>query len=287
MFDSQFHASLIACYEGDDTGNGNTSNTNTVKLPGDQTTVGGTPDPKKFDQNDVNKFLAEDRRKHAERYRLLEQSYEAILEDQNLATESRSRVETELEDLRASLRTKEQQIEYEKKQSREKYEAKLSVAEKAAQDYKDRYVNTVIDQSLQRAASNGDAFNDDIIVSLLKPITQLRDQHDDDGKPTGDVIPMTELPDIDEKTGDPIKTIRTPMDAVKRMKELPDLYGGLFRANVVSGVGQGSATGGGTPGQSGKIDPRKLTPEQYREIREKNPELLGLKRRNRGLNPKP
>ena len=30
------------------------------------------------------------------------------------------------------------------------------------------------------------------------------------------------------------------------------------------------------PGQGGKIDVRKLTPTQYREIREKNPELLGL-----------
>ncbi len=37
-----------------------------------------------------------------------------------------------------------------------------------------------------------------------------------------------------------------------------------------------SATGGLMPGKGGKIDVRKLTPQQYREIREKNPELLGL-----------
>ena len=30
------------------------------------------------------------------------------------------------------------------------------------------------------------------------------------------------------------------------------------------------------PGKGGKIDVRKLTPAQYREIRAKNPELLGL-----------
>jgi hypothetical protein len=50
----------------------------------------------------------------------------------------------------------------------------------------------------------------------------------------------------------------------------------MFRSGVVSGIGSGSATGGLMPGQGGKIDVRKLTPTQYREIREKNPELLGL-----------
>ena len=69
---------------------------------------------------------------------------------------------------------------------------------------------------------------------------------------------------------------RSPEEAVKRMKEMPEQWGNLFRSNVVSGIGSSSATGGLMPGQGGKIDVRKLTPTQYREIREKNPELLGL-----------
>ena len=60
------------------------------------------------------------------------------------------------------------------------------------------------------------------------------------------------------------------------MKELPDIWGNLFRSGVVSGIGSRSATGGLMPGQGGQIDVRKLTPQQYREIRAKNPELLGL-----------
>jgi len=69
---------------------------------------------------------------------------------------------------------------------------------------------------------------------------------------------------------------RTAEAAVARMKEVPDQYGNLFKSGVVSGIGSSSATGGLMPGQGGKIDVRKLTPTQYREIREKNPELLGL-----------
>ena len=257
------YAPEMACYDGE----------------ADAAAAAATPPPedKTFTQDDVNKFLAEDRRKHTERYQKLEQSYEGILADKNLASESRIQVETELEDLRSSLRTKEQQIEYEKKQDREQYKIKLTAAEKEAKDFKGLYTNTVIDQALQRAAGSGDAFNDDLIVSLLKPMTQLRDQHDEEGKPTGKTAPMTELSDIDEKTGEPIQTLRTPMDAVKRMKELPDLYGGLFRANVVSGIGQGAATGGVTPGSGQPVDVTKLTPEQYRKIRKENPALLGLR----------
>ena len=59
--------------------------------------------------------------------------------------------------------------------------------------------------------------------------------------------------------------------------EFYDLYGNLFKSGVVSGIGGNSATGGLAPGANGQIDVRKLSPTQYREIREKNPELLGLK----------
>jgi hypothetical protein len=131
---------------------------------------------------------------------------------------------------------------------------------------------------LQTAAINGDAFNSGQIVGLLRPITELRPEWDKDGKETGRLVPMIDFPDVDEKTGENIKTLRTPQDAVKRMKELPQNYGNLFKSNVVSGVGAGTAAGTGVPA-SGTVDARKLTPEQYRKIREENPELLGLKRR--------
>jgi hypothetical protein len=83
------------------------------------------------------------------------------------------------------------------------------------------------------------------------------------------------MSDVDPKTGEPVQMVRTPEEAVKRMKELPDTFGNLFKSGVVSGIGAGMATGG-TPG-GGRVDVRKLTPQQYRELREKNPEALGLR----------
>jgi hypothetical protein len=61
------------------------------------------------------------------------------------------------------------------------------------------------------------------------------------------------------------------------MKELRQLYGNLFKSNVVSGVGSGSADS--VPNRNQPLDVSSLTPEQYRKIRTENPELLGLKKK--------
>jgi len=268
MFDCLF--TELACYEGEETANtgdtGNTSNT--------------TPTGKAFSQEDVNKFLAEDRRKHQERYSKLEKSYEGLLGDQNLVAETRDRLETELESLRATFRTKEQQIEHDKQKQQKEYESKLQTATESAKKYEALYTNFVIDDALRSAAVAEESYDDSQIPSILRPLTSLEEVLDEDGKPTGKIAPMVKFPDVDAETGQPIETRRTPAEAVKRMKELPLRWGNLFRANVVSGVGQGTATGSVTPGKGGSIDPSKLTPEQYRKIRKENPGLLGLRNRS-------
>ncbi len=229
-----------------------------------------------FTQEDINKFLAEDRRKHQEKYKQLEASYQNILQTKGLAEEERSKLKIEFEDLQKTFRTKEQQMEFEKKQAALRYESELTDWKQKAVRWEGAYKDQVVQTSLQDAAISGEAFNPNQIIGLLQPITELRPEVDKDGKETGRLVPMIDFPDIDEKTGESIKTLRSPKDAVKRMKELPQLYGNLFKSNVVSGVGAGTAAGGVS---NGKIDVTKLTPEQYRKIRAENPELLGLKRK--------
>lgn len=237
-------------------------------------------DEQLFNQDDLNKFLAEDRRKHQEKYRKLEDGYKKLLADKNLASEARQKLEGELQDLQKAHRTKEQQVEYERKQQEEKYKKDINLYKTAAENWESRFKSTVIDRSLQDAAISADAFNPYQIVGLLRPITKMIEQADGEGNPTGEISPMIDFPDIDEKTGDKITTLRTPGEAVQRMKELPEHYGNLFRANVVSGVGTGAATGGAAPGNGGRVDPSRLSTEQYFRLRKENPEALGLKRTN-------
>lgn len=257
------------CFEGDEP---------TDEQPEPQEAPADESLSRSFTQEDVNKFLAEDRRKHQERYKALETSYQKALKNQQLDNGERNRLEQELADLQASFRTKEQQIEYERKQAAVKFENELKEQQARAERWEKMYKEEKIDRSILDACGP-DVFHPKQILDMMRPKAQLKEEMTEDGRPTGRLVTYVTLDDIDEKTGEPIQTLRTPADAVNRMKELPKLYGNQFRSNVVSGVGAGAADAG--PGAAGKIDPTKLTPEQYRKLRLENPEVLGLAGRRR------
>lgn len=234
--------------------------------------------PKVFSQDDINKFLAEDRRKHAQKFEQLETAYTDALANQNLSKEQREQLEAKLEDLQKTFRSREQQLEHDKKQLEDKYVKEVKELETKAVAWESKYKQTLVDRSLQDAAVVNDAFNTSQIIALLRPMTKIVEKTDDQGRVTGDPQPMVDLTDIDTKTGESIITRRTPEDAVRRMKELPSLFGNLFKSNIVSGVGAGTATGGNMSG-SGRVDPKKISTEQYMRLRKENPEALGLKPR--------
>jgi len=240
----------------------------------DEPTVDG-----KFTQDQLNRFLADDRRKHQQKYEGLEEAYKEALQDQNLGQEQRDKLQTQLEDLQKQFRSKEQQLAYEKKQLETLYQSDMEKLTSRATEWEDRFKTTLRDRALQDAAVMADAFNPAQVVTLLTPMTKIADEVDDAGHSTGKLVPVIDFPDVDETTGKHIMTQRTPEEAVKRMKALPDQFGNLFKANVVSGIGGNSATGGVTPGEGGRIDPSNLTQDQYNKIRRENPEALGLKGR--------
>lgn len=266
----------ILCFDGEgEGGTGNAANGEGVGTGNTGAGEGtGGSEEKQFSQADLNKILAEDKRKHQEKYKQLEGSYQNILEDKNLASEQRERMEKDLADLQKSFRTKEQQAEFERKQTAEKYQVDLDAATVRADHWENLYKDEKILRSLQDAAMDADAFNTSQIVGLLRPGTELKEMD-------GALTPMIDFVDIDEKTGEEIRTLRTPADAVKRMKDLPKMYGNLFKSNVVSGVGAGSGGGTAGSGVGEQVDVASLTPEQYRDIRAKNPERLGLPRNRR------
>lgn len=249
-----------------------------------------TPDPKpdakpkvEFSpeqQAKINEILAEDRRKADGKYKGLEKQYETLLANQNLTKQERTTLEQELEDVRAQFRTKEQQAAIDKKNIEEKYKADLESTSRERDSWRTRYVDTSIRRELQDAAVGHDAFNPSQVVTLLFSKTKMVEVKDEaTGKPTGDMKPMVDFDDIDLDTHEPIRTQRTPEEAVKRMKELPELYGNLFKSGVVSGIGSNSATAGHAAGKDGRVDVRKLSQEQYAKLRRENPSALGLRPR--------
>jgi len=232
---------------------------------------------KTFTQDDLNRILAEDRRKHQTQLKEQAEKLEAVLKNSQLTEQDRKVLQENLEAVKGQLRSAEAAAAKEKQELETAFQSKLVDAEKKSQIWEGLYRESMIQRSLQDAAVKGDAWQPGQIVTLLKPLTKLVACVDPTtNRPNGQYEVQIEMLDTDPKTGQQVMMNRTPEAAVARMKELPETYGNLFKSGVVSGIGSSSATGGLMPGQSGKIDVRKLTPAQYREIRAKNPELLGL-----------
>lgn len=218
-------------------------------------------------QEKMNKIYAEEKRKHQQQYKAIETRLQETLNTAKLSQDERAKLEETLDGVRKELLTKEEKAKHEKRKLEEEYTGKIADLERRASSAEQRYTESVVHRSLLDAAVLGDAFNPEIVVTVLKQHVKMENDQ-----------VVIDFPDEEAETRNPIITRRTPADAVARMKELTDKYGGLFKSNIVSGVGGSSATGGLTPGANGRVDVTKLSPEQYRKIRKENPELLGLSR---------
>jgi hypothetical protein len=233
----------------------------------------------KFTQEDLNRILGEDRRKHSAAVTKIQTTLEETLKSQNLTVAERDALKTQLSEIESSFRTKEQQAAHERKQQEETYKRQLAEEKKGRESAEQRYRQSVVDRSLQDAAIKGDAFRPEQVITILRAMSRTEQVQDEKtGQFTGAVKVLIDFTDADPVTGEPVKKEYDPDTAVKRMKELPAQFGNLFKSGVVSGLGSSS---GAATGANGKIDLRKLTPQQYADIRAKSPELLGLRRDKR------
>lgn len=237
--------------EGGDAGEGGTATQ--VKKPNEKT----------FTQAEVDDFVAKRNKNLKNQYEQLEQSYETLLQQQNLTNEQRSDLEEKLDRVREEMMTKEQRLEAEKKKAQQEYETNLKKAQEEAGKYKDLYETSTIERAVTDAASQNDAFNPTLFIAHLAPKSKLVEELDSEGNPTGQLVPRVEWTSIDEEGKKHVSQI-TPEEAVKKMKENVVEFGGLFKANVAAGIGSGTA-----PGQvssAGNINHSKISDADYMKL---------------------
>jgi hypothetical protein len=249
-----------------------------ISYDGDQTPPqpAGAGEPK-FTQDDLNRILGDDRRKHQAQVQRVEKMLEERAASKNLTVQEREQLAQQLDELRAASRTKEEQLLHEKKQLEDQRKKEVEAERKAGKEWERFYKESTVERSLLDAVVGGEAYNAKTMMAVLRPLTRLTEVTDEKtGKGTGKFKVVVDFPDNDPATGEPIVMPHTPESAVKRMKDIPE-YSNLFKSGAVGGTGANS----GVPA-SGKLDVRKLTQAQYMEIREKNPELLGLRAPKKG-----
>ena len=165
----------------------------------------------RFTQEDVNRMLADDRRKHQAQVQRVEKMLEEVSASKNLTIQEREQFAQQLEDLRKETRTKEQQLSHEKKQLEEQLTGRITNAEKTAKEWEQRYREGTVERSLQDAAVGGEAFNVNTVMSVLRPMTRLIEITDEKtGKGTGTFKVVVDFPDTDPNTGEPTVTLHSP-----------------------------------------------------------------------------
>lgn len=223
---------------------------------------GGGNAEKKFTQDDVNRFLAEDRRKAQQKNQELVTQLTALKEGATLTQKERDELQARIEQLQNEHLTKEEQAQREFTKKLTAAETTLKTAQAEVDAWRSRYTDATIEREITDAAVQHDAFSPTQIVALLRQNTRLVEELDG-GKPTGRFGAKVKFSDI--KDGQPITLELTVAEAVKRMTELPERFGNLFKNKATGGVG-----GGNSPGSDSSGKPPVNDPAAYREWRKKH-----------------
>lgn len=220
---------------------------------------GGSSD-RTFSQADVNRMLADDRRKHQKQNEQLIGQLEDLKRSKGLSDKERGELATRIEELQTQHMTEAQKAERERAKLKDTHKQELDESIKERDAWRGLYADATITQALTAAAVVEQAFDPDQIIGLLQPRTRITEVLDEDGKPTGRWEPKVKWDDQD-KEGKPVTLDMTPADVVKRMKELPK-FGNLFKSTAAGGLG----TMGGQQGGRAQGGPPK-DPEAYRKWR--------------------
>jgi hypothetical protein len=213
-----------------------------LSVYGDEGGTGGTTPPEskveekpgaKFTQDDVNKFVAEERRKLQKQNTELATQLETVKQNANLTAQEREDLQQRIEALQSQFMTKEELAKSEFDKQQKKSKADLEAATGEARKWQGAFSTLFVTNEIRKASADNNAFSGEQMVDYLLPRAELAQQVDDSGKPTGGFVAV--VPFTDEKEG---KTLKMPIgDAMKKMRELPDRYGNFFKGEGVSGSG--------------------------------------------------
>ncbi len=262
------------CYDGTDT----TPPAPPVTPPAPTPPVTPPPLPKTFTQDEVNTFLAKERKKGESTLKQIAEQHEKNLKeamDQKGLTEAKkAELQAQLDEVQAKLYSAEELHKQQLAKLRNDSDQAAKQAQAKAQEWEQRFTSSTIARELQEAAVKHDAFNADQLVALMKPATKMVPVTDAQGQPTGEYQTVVEV----NKNG--TKELMTPVKAVEWMKSLPAQFGNLFKSGAAGGAGSNSAPAN-APGQSGPIDWANMTQAQYEALRkdpQRSKDMLGSRK---------
>ena len=222
-----------------------------------------------FSQEDVNSFLAKEKRKTQEAQKNLAEQLAEVKKTAELSTDERNALTKEIEDLEKKYMTVEELNRQASEKETKKHETEISSLKDERNSWQSRFTMSTINATITRAAAANKAIASEQIAAMLLPTAKLAEKVDEAGKLTGKYEARVDFDDVD-KDDKPITLNLTVSEAVKRMTEL-EKYGNLFEGGKIGGTG-GAGGAAGKPIDLIKI--AKTDPAQYRKLRNEKPELF-------------
>lgn len=214
------------------------------------------PPPKMFNQEEVNKFLADDRRKTQEKLKSLEE----ISTKFKLTQEEKDNLAAQMETIKQDFMSKEELAKQEKERIANEYSNNVKKLSGERDQWKSLHDSKLATSEIVAAASDNKAFNAEQIKMLLLPRAKVVPAVDKAGKPTGDYKTVVPMPNKDGEMVDmPVS------EAVKTMRSEPT-YANLFLADGTGGLGSQTLN---VSGGSGEGDTPPTDPAGYRAWRAK------------------
>ncbi len=132
-----------------------------------------------FSQEEVNRLLADDRRKHQARIDRVQRTLEEVSASKNLSVKEREQLATQLEAMAAENRTREEQLVHERTQLEKQHAQVLADEKKNTDAWRKRFEDSAIQNALVDASHRSDAFSTDQILRLLRPSTRVVERADE------------------------------------------------------------------------------------------------------------
>lgn len=190
----------------------------------------------------ISKQRDEETKKYEQENKQLLANIEMLQKKANITEEERKKLQKSKDELENRMLTQEQLDKKERERKENEYQQKLATLEKERNEFKTTLESQTIDRAILDAtnAPEVNAYNPNIVHTILRPNTTLKEQLDKEGNPTGKIVPMVELPSVDE-TGRAITLTLTPTQAVEHLKGQKE-YANLFIGKGVGGLGLSNGT---------------------------------------------
>lgn len=208
---------------------------------------GGTGDDEKpkFSQKQLNKILADDRRKHEDRVKTTVSQLEEFKKSKTISDQERQRLTQQIDELNNSLLTKEEQAKKEREKREKEYKSTLEGVSTEREFWRGQYAEETTRNQILMAARESEAVREEQLIELLMPKTRLVEVLDGEGKPTGRWSPKIKYRTKNDKDEE-VELDLTIQETVKRMKDEPGRFGNLFKSGLNGGLGGNGSAGGGT-----------------------------------------